>query len=282
MDLESLRLLEAVSRLGTVTAAAHELHVSQPALSRSLARLEGELGHPLFDRPGRRLVLNAAGRAALEHAEVILREAHAMRLAVDDAVRRSDALRVGTVAPAPLWRLTALTVERFPGRLLTSSSLTEEEVEAGVLDGSLDLGISLRPHSLPTVSSARLMVENLSVCLPSGHPLAGRPHVGAEELDGETFLLFEDIGFWRGVCEDVFPASQFVVQQDRSVFEQLAATSDLAYFVTDAPSLEVRGAGRVVVPIRDAVAHATFFLLCREGARAQAREVFAWVRSRAT
>mgnify|MGYP000049242667 CR=1 FL=1 len=41
MDLESLRLLEAVSRLGTVTAAAHELHVSQPALSRSLARLEG-------------------------------------------------------------------------------------------------------------------------------------------------------------------------------------------------------------------------------------------------
>ncbi|MCL3777637.1 MULTISPECIES: LysR family transcriptional regulator [unclassified Actinomyces] len=280
MDLESLRLLEAVARLGTITAAAAELHVSQPALSRSLARLESELGHPLFDRPGRRLVLNAAGRAALVHAEAILREERAMRLAVDDVVRRSSALRVGTVAPAPLWRLTALTVERFPGRLLTSSSLTELEVESGVLDGSLDLGIALRPHTLPTVGSTRLMVENLSVCLPSGHPLAGRAGLSARELDGETFLLLEGIGFWRDVCDELFPSSQLVVQQDRSVFEQLAATSDLAFFVTDAPSLSLGGADRAVVPIRDAAAHATFYLLCREGARAQAREVFEWVRTR--
>lgn len=280
MDLDSLRLLEAVARLGTVTAAAAELHVSQPALSRSLARLERELGHPLFDRPGRRLVLNAAGRVALGYAETIVREVGAMRLAVDDVVRRSATLRVGTVAPAPLWRLTALTVERFPGRLLTSSSLTEREVESGVLDGSLDLGIALRPHTLPTVASARLMVENLSVCLPGDHPLASRPYVGADELDGETFLLFEDIGFWRGVCDEVFPSSQFVVQQDRAVFEQLAAASGLPYFVTDAPSLAVVDSRRAVVPIRDTAAHATFYLLCREGARSEAAEVFAWVRSR--
>ena len=60
MDLDQLRQLDAIARQGTMSAAARALHLSQPALSRSLARLEVELGQPLFDRPGRRLVLNDA------------------------------------------------------------------------------------------------------------------------------------------------------------------------------------------------------------------------------
>ena len=104
MDLDQLRQLDAIARQGTMSAAARALHLSQPALSRSLARLEVELGQPLFDRPGRRLVLNDAGRVALEHARQILRDERAMRAALDDVARRTRALRVGTVAPAPLWR----------------------------------------------------------------------------------------------------------------------------------------------------------------------------------
>ena len=65
MELEQLRQLDAIAREGTMSAAARALHLSQPALSRSLARLEAELDQPLFDRPGRRLVLNDAGRVAL-------------------------------------------------------------------------------------------------------------------------------------------------------------------------------------------------------------------------
>ena len=54
MELEQLRQLDAIARRGTMSAAARALHLSQPALSRSLARLEAELGQPLFDRLGRR------------------------------------------------------------------------------------------------------------------------------------------------------------------------------------------------------------------------------------
>ncbi|MDO4242449.1 MAG: LysR family transcriptional regulator [Actinomyces sp.] len=279
MDLDQLRHLDAVARLGTVSAAADELHLSQPALSRSLARLEKELGHTLFDRPGRRLVLNGVGAVALEHAHAVLRQEAALRLAVDDAARRSRALRVGTVAPAPLWRLTALMVERFPGRLITSSMLDVQEVEAGVLDGSIDLGISLRPHGTPGVRSVGLMEENLAVALPAAHRLAHRESVSAAELDGETFLLLEDIGFWRELCDQAFPRSEFVVQEDREVFTQLAQSTDLARFVTDAPFLADPARGRRVVPIRDAFAHLSFVLLCREDARAEVLEVFEWVRA---
>ncbi|MBE6482943.1 MAG: LysR family transcriptional regulator [Actinomyces ruminicola] len=281
MDFEQLRQLETIAREGTLSAAARTLHLSQPALSRSLQRLEAELGQPLFDRPGRRLVLNEAGRVALEYAGRLLREEQALRAAVDDVARRTRALRVGTVAPAPLWRLTALIVERFPGLVLTSQSLGREEIEAGVVSGELDLGISLRPHPLPTVRSVWLMVENLAAALPAAHALADREQVTAAELDGETFLLLADIGFWRERCDRYLPHSQFVVQEDRGVFEQLARSSSLPHFVTDAPALSAPGPDRVVVPIRDAMAHATFYLLLRPGGRGEAEAVFDWVRSRA-
>ena len=193
MELEQLRQLDAIAREGTMSAAARALHLSQPALSRSLARLEAELDQPLFDRPGRRLVLTDAGRVALEHARQILRDERAMRAAVDDVARRTRALGVGTVAPAPPWRLTALMVERFPGLVLTSQMLAEAQVQAGIRDGGLDLGIALRPAAPPGVRSCRLMVENLSVALPDGHALAERAGVRAAELAGETCLLFEGI-----------------------------------------------------------------------------------------
>ncbi|MBW3067906.1 LysR family transcriptional regulator [Actinomyces sp. 594] len=280
MDFEQLRQLEAIAREGTLSAAARSLHLSQPALSRSLQRLEAELGQPLFDRPGRRLVLNEAGRVALGHADRLLREEQALRTALGDLARRTRALRVGTVAPAPLWRLTSLIVERFPGLVLTSQSLSQEEVEEGVVNGELDLGISLRPHPLPSVRSAWLMVENLSVALPAGHALAGREQVAATDLDGETFLLLADIGFWRERCDRHLPHSQFVVQEDRDVFAQLARSSPLPHFVTDAPALSAPAPGRVVVPIRDAMAHATFYLLLRPGGRSEAEAVFDWARNR--
>ncbi|MFD0704055.1 LysR family transcriptional regulator, partial [Slackia equolifaciens] len=63
MNFEQLRQLDAVARLGTISAAATRLRISQPALSRSLARLESELGAQLLDRRGKSVAMSAAGEA---------------------------------------------------------------------------------------------------------------------------------------------------------------------------------------------------------------------------
>src|ERR1051325_8837254 len=68
VEIDQLRWFVTVAEGSTVTAAAAELHVSQPALSRGLARLEHELGAPLFDRVGRVLRLNSNGKTLLEAA----------------------------------------------------------------------------------------------------------------------------------------------------------------------------------------------------------------------
>ena len=81
MDLHTLRQFVVVARLEHLSRAAEELRVAQPSLSRTIARLEGELGTPLFDRAGR-LRLNDAGRVFLRHVERALGELDTGRRAV--------------------------------------------------------------------------------------------------------------------------------------------------------------------------------------------------------
>lgn len=281
MEFEQLRQLDAIDREGTMSGASKALHISQPALSRSMQRLETELGQALFERVGRRAALNAAGRLALEHARRILRDEQAMLDALADHARQARALRVATVAPAPLWRLTALLIERFPQTVLTSQSLDEQAVERAVLDGTTDLGIALKPCQLPVVRSFRLMTERLYVSLPAEHPLAAEQSLDAAQLDGETFLLYQGIGFWMNFCAQGFPHSEFIVQEDRNVFGQMLPTTPLLYFVSDAPAQFIEAPGRSVVPLRDAAAGATYYLLMREDARGDAQAAYTWARTHA-
>lgn len=277
MELEQLRQLDAIAREGTMSAAARALHLSQPALSRSIQRLEADLGTPLFSRDGRRVALNDVGRVAVDWARQILRDERLMRDAVDAVARRARSLRVGTVAPAPLWRLTGLMVEAFPRETLTSETVEETAVVRGVLDGTFDLGIVCGRPLNPLLRSCELMHENLSVTLPPNHPLASRASVPLRELDGSTFLILTGIGFWRGLVERALPHATFIEQDDRVVFAQLARTTPHCTFVTDAPYMENDPVpGRTVVPLEDPEAHVTFYLVARANVTGLAARLFDW------
>lgn len=111
MELEQLRQLDVIARYGTLQAAADRLHISQSALSRSLKRLEDDLGQQLFDRTRNSLQINANGRLALEHAQLILAEERRMRDDFNALAKRARTVRVASIAPAPTWRLSSIILE---------------------------------------------------------------------------------------------------------------------------------------------------------------------------
>lgn len=281
MELEQMRQLDAIERGGTLSAAARELHMSQPALSRSVQRLEAELGYPLFLREGKRIKLNEAGRVAVDWARQILRDERLMREAVDASARRARTLRVGTVAPAPLWLLTSIMLERFPHETLTAETRTAEEVERGVTAGALDVGIVAEAPTSPLLRSCVLMREQLSVVLPPNHPLAARTSVTMADLDGGSFLLFSDIGFWRERVDAALPHATFVEQHDRTVFSQLIRSTPHCFFTSDSPFQSDPPPARTTVPIDDDAARATFCLIIRTDASTLAAQTFAWAQARA-
>lgn len=279
MELEQLRQLDVIARYGTLQAAADRLHISQSALSRSLKRLEDDLGQQLFDRTRNSLQINANGRLALEHARLILAEERRMRDDFDALAKRARTVRVASIAPAPTWRLSSIILEQHPTTIIEPDVLDEAEVEARLLNGTCDFGVTSTAPRIPTLTSYELMTESLYANVPEGHVLYNRESLTFAELDGLTFLVYGRIGFWHGVHERMLPFAQFVVQPDRTIFLQQVRTSQLLTFTTNAPENTSRHESRRAIPITDAEAHVTYHLCMRTDAQKHVSDLFALVRS---
>lgn len=278
MTIEQLEHIACVARTGSISRAATELHMSQPALSRSIRRLEDELGCGLLRRTANRSALTEAGCIAADYADDLLRTYRRMRDELSSLETRRRTLRIGTCAPAPLWRVTQLVVETTPGTIVASESLDEQHLRRGLMEGTLDAAIMLRPLALPGFISQPIMTESLSVLLPRTHPLASKQTLRFCDIDGETFLIYTNIGFWRSVVVRELPRAEFLWQEDRSMFEMLLSTSDALAFSTEASepyTTHVSGdlGDRVAVPLSDASAHATFYLVYRTNERGQGPEL---------
>ena len=105
IDLNQLQQFAAVAECGTLSSAAERLFGSQPALTRSMQKLENDLGVPLFDRARSRSSLNEHGRFFLDIVRRLLSVADSCweRVRAFDRSRRTIA--VGSCAPAPLWEV---------------------------------------------------------------------------------------------------------------------------------------------------------------------------------
>lgn len=274
MELEQLRQLVAVAESGTLQAAARQLHLSQSALSRSLRRLEDDLGHELFERTRNSMSINGYGRMALDHARAMLAEERRLRDDFAELDKRARTVRVASVAPAPTWRLSSIILEQQPTTIIEPDILDEAEVEARLLNGLCDLGVMARPPRMVTLTSLELMTESLYANVPADHVLYNRDSLTFAELDGFTFLVYGGIGFWHDVHERMLPFAQFVVQPDRTIFLQQVRTSNLLTFTTNAPENTSRHESRRAIPITDPEAHATFYLCIRNDAPAQVRTLF--------
>lgn len=98
LNLHHLRLFRAVAQDGTLTGAARQLNISQSAVSTQLRTLEASLGHDLFERRGRGLILTEAGRIALDHAEAIFRTAQDLTATLAQVGGTRQVLRVGALS----------------------------------------------------------------------------------------------------------------------------------------------------------------------------------------
>jgi DNA-binding transcriptional LysR family regulator len=281
MELEQLRQLDEIARCGTLQAAADRLHLSQSALSRSLKRLEDDLGQSLFDRTRNSMQINAAGRMALEHARLILAEERRLHDDFASLAKRERTVRVASVAPAPTWRLSSLVLEQYPTTIVEPDIASERDVDARLLNGTCDLAITAHEPKLPTISSTVFMHESLYANVPAGHVLHDRESLTFAELDGLTFLVYGGIGFWHDIHTRMLPFAQFVTQPDRTIFLQQVRTSNLLTFTTNAPENTSRHESRRAIPIPNPEAHVTFYLCMRTDAPERVRALFDLVRDSA-
>ena len=112
MTLQQFRYFLAAARLGSFSAAARELHLSQPALSDQIQRLEAELGAPLFARLGRGVAMTEAGRAFAPQAEAALAAVERATASVAEVRQLEGGVATfGTFGSAPEYLLPSLVAQ---------------------------------------------------------------------------------------------------------------------------------------------------------------------------
>jgi len=149
IELRHLRYFLAVAK-PHFTRAAETLYISQPTLSQQIKQLEAELGTTLFDRIGKRVILTEGERFCGSCARVLV-ELEQAQAAVQELEVATRELTVGTVQTVNAYMipdLAACFAASYPTISLHIQELSADEIESGLEQGRLHLGISLRPPPL--------------------------------------------------------------------------------------------------------------------------------------
>ncbi len=193
MTLVELRYLVAVAEAGSFRRAARSVHVSQPALSLAIQRLEEEFGVALLERGRTRVEPTAVGEAVVAQARRVLAEAG---IVAEIAARGKDPLagpfRLGaihTAGPYLLPALAALARARLPDMALSVEDDLTATLQARLERGELDAILVALPFDAAGAETQALYDEPFDVILPRGHPLAKRRSVDPGALAATRVLL---------------------------------------------------------------------------------------------
>ena len=193
MDIEQLRSFLAVADELHFGRAAERLHVAQPPLSRTIKRLERELGTRLFDRNTRSVRLTSSGQALMDPAKEVL---DALRRA-ETAVRSAGHGEVGTVRIAfagvsthrLVARLARVVRSQRPGiQLEFSSQNFAQPAMKRLLAGETDLALGRWDVVPAEISAQVVMPDSLVLAVPDTHPLAGARRLSIGQLVSEGFV----------------------------------------------------------------------------------------------
>lgn len=192
-DLRHIRAFLTLSRAGSFTRAAAELHMAQPTLTVQIQQLEQAVGVKLFDRSKRHVALTQAGRDLLVPLERIILDVDAIAANTEELLAHRRGLvtvaALPSVAAGLLPRAIKKLSESYPGitvRVYDGVALT---VAAMVRAGQVDFGISSQTYGDRELTSRVLMIDRLCAVVAPSHPLARKRSMSLQELAKHPLIL---------------------------------------------------------------------------------------------
>lgn len=273
-----IRLLEqftAFAKYGTLSAAAEGLHTSQPALTRSMKRLEEELGVSLFTRRKNHLALNETGLHAAKYARCVLEAGRDFEARVRAFDRSLHTISIGFCAPVPQTVLTPIINSVFDGMTISADMGDDSDFLDKLENGTYQLAVThFRPES-DHFHSKKCGHEDLFIALEPGNPLAFYPEIHLKDLDGLSILLLSRIGFWTKVHREKTPNARYLLQIEANAFAELVRNSSYpsfssSYYIRRGDTVP----GRVDIAIADPECHTDYYLVCSASEKEKYRTLF--------
>lgn len=195
MDWHQLKYFQTLASIRIFTKAADELALSQSALSRSISRLEEELGVPLFERKSRGVILNRYGEVFLKHANSALREISEAQQEINNMI---DPFH-GTILLAFIQPLGASFIpdligafqKQKPGIRFQLTQDTTKKILSQIESTEIDIGFCTQQEPIENLSSLSIMSQELFLIVHKDHRLASKKQVDLHEVANEPFILYK-------------------------------------------------------------------------------------------
>ena len=194
MEIDQLRQFLVIAEHGNFTRAAEELGLSQPALSRSIQRLEESLGQPVFERKTRSVALTEAGSLLRTRAEQILAiiEDTKAEISDDGQSGRVRVAAIPTIAPFFLPELLRGFAQAYPKANIVVQEDTTDNLLKRCSQGEVDLAILALPISTKYLEIQELFEEELLLVLPVEHSLNELEHITLKDVQPFPFVLLDE------------------------------------------------------------------------------------------
>ncbi|RJG21865.1 LysR family transcriptional regulator [Paenibacillus thiaminolyticus] len=206
--LDLLESFATVVELSTLNQASKRLNLSQPALSRQIAKLESQLGVDLFIRNGKRLELTRVGQITYEFAlDIRNRQLDFLKSIADYKIEGHASVTIGaslTTLQTTLPLFVSLFVEKYPEAQLKTVTGKTHEIISFIRDQKVDVGLVADAIRDPSLVCLPLFSDHLELVMPREHELASGDQGSIARLNGLPMLLFSKGTWYRKLIDDLF------------------------------------------------------------------------------
>ncbi|GIN14385.1 LysR family transcriptional regulator [Shouchella clausii] len=203
MELLQLYYFRTVARLEHMTKAAQEIRIAQPALSKTIARLEEDLGVPLFDRKGRNIRLNSFGKVFLEKVEMALTALEDGRKEIEDlAGMERGRVFLSTTTHKCFSDLIGTFISKHPDIQLQINQASSYEKIKQLRNGDIDFCITFPPLKVEGISGKSFLTEEILLAVPFTHRFANRKSIDLSELADDAFINIKKGNPFREMTDD--------------------------------------------------------------------------------
>ncbi len=206
VNLDQLRIFQAVAQSRSFTRAADLVHLTQPGISKHVKQMEAYFGVPLFSRTGRKVALTEPGQVLFEATQEIMATIEAAERRIDDLKGlRGGKLRLGTSFPIGVYLLPAVLArfrKRYPAVEVTLDIALSDAIGPKLLANEIDLGlVTYEPRDARLISRT-FMTDELVVIVGRKHRWATKTRIRPQELTSETFIVAARGAGTRTVVEE--------------------------------------------------------------------------------
>lgn len=260
MDFNLLEILIAFNENKTLLKTAEALHISQPALTVAMKKLEKEIEVNIFNREKNKISLNDNGIYFVSLAKKLLQDKDEILYKIKSFDKSHTVLNIGTSAIAPnLYYLPK--IEKNNNIKIISTIENEKNLISKLRNGLYDFIFITEKVNYNNFICKKIFSEQLYFFLNKNHPLAKNDSLSFKDVDGESILMNREIGFWDKLVRDNMPNSHFILQDSLDNLRILVDNSNITSFASNLTLTERTIPNRVAVKISNHSAKVDFYIV---------------------